>query len=1195
MSKRILMVMLALLTMGAQAFAQGISGRVTDTVGEAVIGAGVVVKGTTNGTVTDINGNYSLANVQQGTVVVFSCVGYASQEVVVGSSKVVNVVLKEDSTFLDEVVVVAYGTQKRKDLTGSLTDVKSDLIAIQNTTTVSRALEGAAPGIQVSSVDGQPGYDMAIRLRGTSSTNGGSAAALIVIDGVPQQTNGTYENPLSQLNPEDIANVTVLKDAASTALYGSRAANGVVLITTKGGQEGRAKISFQGRWGWNSIGNYNTNSIDTASEYYEYLWQSLYNSYRYGVDGTGLPGTNADGTYFTNVNNPNCSDEEARLFASAHLFDYDGSNTNFQKNVLGNNLAYRVPGAIYTQTGSGTNASATMSGAYLVDPATGRINPDAELLYNDNGSDAVLQTAFRQEYNISASGGTEKMKYYASFGYQNDPSYLLGTGFQRYSGRVNLDAQITKWLKMGANVGFSKTKTNSQSGKWGSRQIGGANGNAMLWIKGWQPIVPLYTMDANGDVVLDDNGDKLLNIKSASYSPLGTASSAFSSDYAYNAKTNLDQQDIVNWTTRVYGNVHFLKYFDFRATFNMDMQNHERSIYVNNKYGRTSYGFGGIKTTDRWLINTQQILSYNQDFGEHHVDAMVGHEYEDLSKKYLNYGSGMELISGIYKPGNFISRFACVDGGENAPSPGWSLENTYRIESYLARLNYNYNQKYYFSASFRADGSSRFLPDYRWGKFWSVGGSWRMSEEDFMAGTKDYLDNLKIRASYGITGNANGISIMYPYAYYTYGAASWTSSTGGSGTPASTSISYKNQTDLGVDPTLTWEKVHQFDAGVDFSFFKSRLTGAIDFYNNNTVNSFFAQTVSPLASVGKTSKTSNAAVVRNRGFEIELDADIIRTKDLTLSIGINGTHYRTRLMDVPDDQIPNWDETMDVPEGCWSVSTEDMAQAGTAGHAGRGIFYLRGEGKDLFNLYMPKYAGVDEYGLPTYWHRVTYYDVNKKEDGTYDHGGRYINYKQGDDVVTNVAADASNYEVGSATPDWIGGIQINLRWKNFDLSLNGAYQFGGKFFSMEYSQHLYRTSTFGLTNIPVSKSVVGKTWTPSNTGASYPMQWFPSSTSKSMYLDGSLLPGSHNYTDMSLFDATYFRLKNITVGYTLPKKITDKVNISNLRIFASADNVLLFSGAAGLDPSMSVIGGKEVDTYVYPQMQTFTIGVNLDF
>lgn len=351
-----------------------VTGLVKDAHGEPVIGATVAEVGNaTNATITDANGNYRL-QIKPGSRISVSSIGY-QQQTLAAKGNVVNVTLEEDQAILDEVVVVAYGTQKKKDLTGSMTAVKAENIAVQNTTTVSRALEGAAPGIRVSSVDGQPGYDMAVRIRGVSSTNGASAAALIVIDGVAQQTNSTYENPLSQLDPNDIASVSILKDAASTALYGSRGANGVVLITTKKGQSGKAKISFESRWGWNSIGDYNVNSIDNAAQYYEYVWKSIYNSYRYGVNGTGLPGVDASGRYYTNVGNPNHSDAEARLFASQHLFDYNNSETAFQKNLLKNNMAYNVPGAIYTNTGSGSNSSSTMTGAYLIDPETGRLNP----------------------------------------------------------------------------------------------------------------------------------------------------------------------------------------------------------------------------------------------------------------------------------------------------------------------------------------------------------------------------------------------------------------------------------------------------------------------------------------------------------------------------------------------------------------------------------------------------------------------------------------------------------------------------------------------------------------------------------------------------------------------------------------------------------------------------------------------------
>lgn len=1168
-----------------------VTGRVLDPTGEPVIGATVAEAGNAkNAVITDVNGDYKL-QIKPGAKITVTFVGFKAQTVAV-TGTTANVQLSEDSEALDEVVVVAYGTQKKKDLTGSMTAVKAENIAVQNTTTVSRALEGAAPGIRVSSVDGQPGYDMAIRIRGVSSTNGASASALVVIDGVPQQTNSTYENPLSQLDPNDIASVSILKDAASTALYGSRGANGVVLITTKKGQSGKAKISFESRWGWNSIGNYNVNSIDKASEYYEYAWQSIYNSYRYGVNGTGLPGVDANGRYYTNVNNPNHTDAEARLFASQHLFDYNNSETAFQKNLLGNNMAYSVPGAVFTNTGSGSNSSSTMSGAYLIDPETGRINPAARQLYSGDAADLLFRNAFRQEYNLSASGGSDKAHYYFSLGYQDDPSFLMSSSYRRYSGRANMDAQVLKWLKVGANIGYSNTKTRAQAGKWGSRQIGGASGNAMLHVKGWQPINPVWQMNEDGTVATDENGN-ILNVYNKSWSPLGenhVADRPFGSDYLYITKTNVERQDIINWTSRLFAQVDFLKYFNFTINFNMDEQNWRRTSYMNSVAGRASgQGSIGIKTYTRRIINTQQLLSYSQDIDKHHVDALLGHEYEDLDRKDVNFGSSYELLPGYIIPGNFVGHYTNY-GGENTATPSWAL-NKYRTESYLGRVNYNYAERYYASASYRRDASSKFTKNNRWGTFWSIGGGWRFSEEKFVKDACKWLDNAKLRTSYGVTGNSNGLTSYYLNRTYAYGVSAWQEGATGTGVPKVTTITGGNL----VRDDLTWEVIHQFDLGLDFSVLNSRITGAIDYYNNLTSNALYNQMVSPLANMGYTTLQKNSAKIRNTGFEIELDADVIRTKDWTWSVGVNGSHYRTTLVKVPADQIPNWDNTMDVPKGTWVVQTEDMAQAGTASHAGRGDFYLRGEGKDLFNLYMYKYAGVDQNsGLPMYWHRVTYADVHPDANGNYAHGGRYAEFQQGDNVKTTVATDASEYEVGSATPDFMGGFNTTLRYKDFDLGIVAAYQLGGKFFSMEYAQHLFRTSTMGGSSIPVSKDVIGNTWNVNNTGAKYPMQWFNSSGGN-YYLDGVYLPGSHCYTDMALFSASYFRIKNITLGYTVPKKLLRKIGVSKLRAFVSADNVLLFSAQKGVDPSMSAIGGKEVDTYIYPQMQTITLGLNLEF
>ena len=1221
--KTLCMLLLALFACSMQIFAEGSNGQMTEVRqqnsrvckgvvlsenGEPIIGASVKVKGTKNGVVTDIEGNYTLNDVPAGSTIEISYIGCKPQEVrFTGAS--MRVTLKEDNENLDEVVVVAYGTQKKKDVTGSISAVDPTTLQVQNTSSVSRMLEGAAAGLQVASVDGQPGYDTGIRLRGVSSTNGEGAAALVVIDGVAQQPatvgNVNAENPLSQINPEDIASVTVLKDAASTALYGSRGANGVVLITTKSGRSGKAQISVETRIGANIKGPYQYPSISSAAEYYQDAWQSIYNSYRYGVNGTGKPGVDANGFPYTNVSNPNHTDEEARLFASQHLFNYVNSESNFQRNSLGNWMSYYVPGATYVNTGSGDKSSSTMMGSYLIDPSTGMINSSATQLWDESYEDTFFQTGFRQDYNLTARGGNEKAHYYMSFGYLSDPSYLKASKFERYTGRVNVDAQMYKWLKVGANVSYSHSDTQASAGRWGSRNIGNASGNTFCYIRTTPPIVSVYQHDADGNYVLDSNGDRQY-MSGPTYSPLGenqqNIGNPFNRDLNFEIETNKDLMKTKIWVAHAFAD--FTLPYDFKLSlnFNLDENNRRKLRYMNSVAGRGAPRGGlSLNKYDRRIINAQEILSYNHDFDKHHVDAMAGHEYEDLHMETMRWGSADELIAGVISPGNFVSHYSNISGWQN---PDWVLDN-YRLESYLGRLNYNYAEKYYVSASLRSDGSSKFTAGNRWGTFWSVGAGWRISSEKFMEGTKDWLDNLKIRSSYGVTGNQNGVTSYYTNHTWSYGVAKWQTLSNGTGVPSLTKITSNGL----VNDDITWEKVHQFDLGLDFSVLNSRITGTFEYYNNTTVNALYAQAVSPLANMGSTSRTRNAAKLRNRGFELELSSDIIRTKDFTWNVNVNGTHYRTTLVEVPSDQIPEWNQyTSDIPEGTWMAKNEAWTTSGgTTAHSGNNYFYLRGEGKDLFNLYMYKYAGVDqESGLPQYWHRVTYGDVDPRDaqgnakinaDGTpaYEHGGRYKGYKIGESVKTTVYSDASRYELGSCTPDWIGGITSTFKYKDFDLSFVIAYQLGGKIFSQEYSDQLYRSEYLAVNGdaIPHAKELVGNTWTPNNTGAYFPMQWWYNGSTG--FYNGSII-GSWQYTDMCVFNASYLRVKNVTLGYTLPKKILNKIGtITGLRTYVSADNLFFISKKKGVDPSASLTGGFDVDVCAYPQMANVTWGVKIDF
>lgn len=1180
MGKRFFTALLALLLIGVQAFAQSaVSGKVTDESGEPCVGANVLIKGTTTGTMTDLDGNYSLPHVKQGSILVFSSIGYTSQEVRLGSSSVVNVVLKSDADFLNEVVIVGYGTAKRKDLTGSLTQIDNKLIASQNSSSATKALEGAVPGIVYASVDGQPGNDAGLRVRGLGSTNVGASNALVIIDGVPAQG----DNPLSNMNQEDIASITVLKDAASTAIYGSRGANGVILVTTKRGDSGRTKISFQARAGWNTVGSYKVGQVDNAAGIYEYLWQSIYNSYRYGVNGAGPALNKETGEYYTNIGNPNVSHDAAAEFASQHLFNYIGLNDSFGRNMLGNYMAYNVPGATYTPDGTGSSASSTMTGAYLVG-TDGKINPNASLLYDDTYADALLKTGFRQQYDLSASGGSDKEDHYLSLGYLTDPSYVPNSRFERITGRANINVNLFKWLKVGANVGYTRSRTNYQGTYWAARNSGSNQGNITRYVNGHTPIVPFYAHDAEGNYIYDKNGDRVRNyLYNSTYSPLGQTGNNYGSTDIMYAMDNDIREDLTSTlNTRTYIEIPFLDHFTFRTDFAYDKINRTTTVYYNGTTGRAASmgGYFGKRMNDIEVMNLQHRLTYNQDFGKHHVDAMALFEDSDWEQQTVNWGSADEFIPGFLAAGNFVGRYY---GAGSAPTPGYG-HDIERMRSWLGRANYIFADKYYVSGSVRRDGSSKFRKENRWGTFWSVGAGWRFTEESFMQDLRDsWLNNGKLRASYGVIGNQNGIGRYQTYRTWGY---STTYQTTNNGTGRPTGDSYKLSMGGLVNTQLTWEETKTFDVGLDLTLF-NRIDLTFDWYNRVTGNSQFNQPVSYLA-MGQTTLPRNIAELTNRGIELDINADIIRTKDIRWNVAFNITHYTTKLTDLPDDAIPAHAEGL--PDGTWEDNQGSWASAG--GSQQNANVYLRGIGRDWFNLYMYKYAGIDQSsGLPMYFHRVT----------EADHAaGKYKDTEVGGSVKTTNYANASKYEVGSAIPTFQGGFNTSFSYKNFYVNAQFAYQIGGKFFSRNYAEYLYNVVDAQMYRMMfVSKDVKGNTWTPDNTGAGFPMQWYPAG--ENSYFSGTSANGGNwSFTDESLFSASYLRLKNLTLGYNVSKSLLNKLRIdkvvSNIKVFASSDNLFILSAAKAIDPTMSASGGyNDVDSYTFPNMRTYTIGINLDF
>ncbi|MFT3947524.1 MAG: TonB-dependent receptor plug domain-containing protein [Agriterribacter sp.] len=598
MKKKLLFTLSCFLCICIAANAQvSVSGKVTDAGGNAMQGVTVAVKGTNINTVTSENGMFTLNNIpSSNSVLVFSFVGFATRETVVGNRTNLNISLTEVQSSIDTLVIIGYGTARKKDYTGSVTQVNSKIISTQANSTVTRALEGVVPGIQVSSIDGQPGLDMGIRLRGAGSTAQNNANALIVIDGVPTE----YANALSSINPKDIQSISVLKDAASTAVYGARGANGVLLITTKKGSKGRSNISFETRMGYNYLGTMKYDRIDDAKDFYEHAWRVIYNSVRYGANGTGtLDKTN----YTTNVQNPNMSHEDAAAFASAHLFDYKGTGTTTDqlgRNLLGNWMLYDVPGAVYTTTGvsdptiGSATASATMSGAYLVNP-DGKLNPNAKQLYPSGSyEDYFFERMFRQEHNLSASGGNDKMDYFVSLGMLEDPSYIRGSKFKRYNVRSNINAQLTNWLKVGANMGYSYRNTQSPATRYG-RNPGTVQQNVFRWTNGQSPLIPLFARDKDGNIMKNADGtDRVNDNSNITYTPLGqqpqfpngtTGAPLYSTNLIQLLDKDIDRRTSHDLNMKGYATITFLKEFSFTTNLSYDRFSEVRLRYGNRETG----------------------------------------------------------------------------------------------------------------------------------------------------------------------------------------------------------------------------------------------------------------------------------------------------------------------------------------------------------------------------------------------------------------------------------------------------------------------------------------------------------------------------------------------------------------------------------------------------------------------------------
>lgn len=994
--------------------------RVSGTVvseGEPLPGASVFVKGTKNGTVTDIDGRYSISVPADGTLV-FSFIGLQAQEHKVGGRTVINVDLVPDNTQLEEVMVVAYATAKKYSFTGAASTVKGDEIAKLQTSSVSRALEGTVAGLQASAASGQPGTDAEIRIRGIGSINA-SSAPLYVVDGVP------YDGSVNSINPEDIASMTVLKDAASAALYGSRGANGVIIITTKQGRaDSKTTVNVKASFGGSNRAVRDYDRIGT-DQYFQLYWEALRNQYALSTD--------------------KYTPQTAAAQASKDLV---GKLMGGGPNPYGPNYPQPV----------GTD---------------GKLVAGATPLWNFDWQDAMEQQALRTEVGLSVSGGGATNQYYFSAGYLNDKGIALESGYERFNLRSNITSEITKWLRAGVNMSFAHSMQNYpvSSDTKTSNVI-----NAGRLMNGFYPI---YQMNDDGTYKLDSDGNRIYDF--GSYRPSGSMANW---NLPATLPTDKSERMKDEFSGRTFLEVTFIEGLKFKTSFNFDLINYNSLDYTNPKIGpAVNTGGGASREYDRtfsWTWNN--ILTYDKTIGEHHFNILAGQEA---------YSYRYDVLVAAR------SNMAVPDMPELAVGSLVTAGNGYRIDyslvGYFLNAQYDYQDKYFFSGSYRRDGSSRFAPGTRWGNFWSVGASWRIDREPFMLATTGWLSALTLKASYGAQGNDN----LGTY-YASSGLYSIVSQAGENALVS----------DRLATPDLKWETNLNFNVGIDFSLFNNRFSGSFDFFQRRSKDLLYSR---PLAtSLGYTSVDENIGALKNTGFEMDLKGTLIHTRDFMWRLGLNLTHYKNAVTDLPRKDMPI-----------------------------TGVTRLK-EGRSVYDFYLREWAGVDPDNGDPLWYK----DV---KDAQGNITGR---------TTTNDYAQADYYYVDkSSLPKVYGGFNTAFSYKGFELSALFAYSIGGYIVDRD------------ITMLWSNGSSAGRAWSTEMLN-----RWTPENRYTDVPALKTVSNNWNSNSTRNLFNNSYLRMKNITLAYNFPQPMIKKISLNSLQLFVQADNLLTVSKNQGLDPEQGITG-----------------------
>lgn len=1027
-----------------------VTGTVTSSEdGSPVPYATVAVQGSqTLHTSTDLDGNFVLNGCPKDATLVITYIGFTTLEIPVNGRSVVNVVLNPDTMALDEIMVVAYGTAKKGTYTGAAAVVKQEAIKDVPTVSFEQAMNGKVAGMQVTTTSGQAGSSSSIRIRGIGSMNA-SNEPLYVIDGVPVISGSsgqmgdylyTSNNVMATLNSNDIASITVLKDAAASALYGSRAANGVILITTKRGKEGKPTVSFRASVGitpsW-AVDNYETASVQENVN----MLYMVFHDYR-----TSNGRTEADANAYA----------LRQLNSKWNQFGYD-----------------------FTTAGTGLYDNVDIKGR-----TDGIENRDGKYFDWD---DAYFRTAIYQTYDLSVSGGTDKTSYYTSLAYTKEQGRVYVNEFDRISGRVNVSQKVGKHFEFTTNVSISNTD------KSGYNDTRSTTGNYFMQTRNL--LWPVYwpTDYKTGDPW------------TARYASLAQNMLYYNDYWDNNSRTlKLAASETID--------LKFTDWLNLKSIFSYDDTRVKDHIYYSAEHFNGSSVNGSVTemTTVYSKLVSSTTLNFNKTFGKHNVGALVGFEAERNNTDFMR-ASGEDLpVSALHT--------VATAGVLDANAYYWGNA----MMSMLSRAEYNYDNKYYLSASYRRDGSSRLGEEARWGNFWSVAGSWRISDENFMKG-QDVISNLRLRASYGVNGTL-------PSSNY-----GWRSLTG---------YSYKYMEQPGgalsnaADALLSWETSYTSNFALEFGFFNNRLTGSVEYFNRNSKD--LLQDVPISYITGFSSTLKNVGEINNHGFEIELGGDIIKNQNFRWSANVNASLIRSTVTKLYEGQDIIWSD----PTG-----GDDRA------------YYIYREGESTLAFYGREWAGVDPSNGAQY-----YYSNNDNADLTIDGRNVVYDFNDADEVI-----------IGNAIPKVFGGINTDLEWKGITFGLNFTYKLGGDL--MDGAERDVADDGYYWNRIR-SQYYYDNMWTASNTTGTQPK------------IRGTDLEDAIERSSRHLYNASYLRLKTISLGYRIPTNVVKKIGLSGARVYFNGSNLLTCSKYKIADPEVNEYGTRGWET---PIAKTYTFGLELSF